>query len=80
VSGVSRLRSARSGGGSLKIEHASQPKGRNGSAADCATPRDFGAPKKKGAWEVFPKTGVPQGNESPHRGEAQHPGNRSKGL
>ena len=80
MSGVSRLKAARKGGGSLSIEHGRQRDGRNGSAADCATPKDFGAPKKKGAWERFDPTGVPSGNESPHRGEPQNPGNRSKGL
>ena len=70
MSGVSRLRAARSGGGKNPIQHAAQRDGRNGSAADCAEP--LKAPKKKGAWEVFPKTGVPSGNESPHRGEHLH--------
>lgn len=80
MSGVSRLRAARSGGGSLSIDHPAQKEGRNGRAAHCDEPKDFGAPTKKGAWEKFPNTGVPIGNESPHRGEPQHPGNRSQGI
>jgi hypothetical protein len=70
VSGVSRLRSARKGGGSLPIQHGSQKTDVQGGAKDLSD-KGFGAPKKKGAWEVFKKTGVPEGNESPHRGE--HP-------
>ena len=80
MSGISRLRAARKGGGSLSIDHVSQEKGRNGSATDCATPKNFGAPAKKGAWETFPNTGVPIGNESPHRGESANPGNRTPGV
>ena len=69
MSGVSRLKAAKKGGGSNPLEHAHQKQGRNGSASDCA--EALTVPKKKGAWERFPNTGVPIGNESPHRGE--HP-------
>jgi hypothetical protein len=78
VSGISRLRAAHKGGGSLSIDHVSQKEGRNGSARDCA--ESLTVSKKKGAWETFPNTGVPSGNESPHRGEATNPGNRSQGM
>jgi hypothetical protein len=76
VSGVSRLRAAKKGGGSLSIQHnAAQKTDVQGGAKDLSD-KGFGAPTKKGAWEVFKTTGVPIGNESPHRGEPQNPGNK----
>jgi hypothetical protein len=71
VSGVSRLRAAKKGGGSLSIQHGAQKTAVHGGATDVSD-KSFGAPKKKGAWDKFPTTGVPQGNESPHRGEHLH--------
>lgn len=75
MSGVSRLRAARKGGGSLSIQHGPQKTDAAGGAADLSD-KNFGAPKKKGAWDEFPNTGVPIGNESPHRGEPANPGNK----
>lgn len=69
MSGISRLRAAKKGS-TLPIEYPAQRAGRNSAAADCAEP--LSVPKKKGAWEVFKKTGVPEGNESPGRGEHLH--------
>lgn len=69
MSGVSRLRAARAGGGKLAIQHVAQDGGRNGSAKDCA--ESLKAPKKAAVWDSYPKTGVPEGSESPSRGE--HP-------
>lgn len=73
MSGVSRLRAARKGGGKLSIEHGAQPEGRNGSAKDCASPKDFGAPKKKSPFGDVDYTGVPQGRALPNRGEHPKP-------
>ena len=79
MSGVSRLRAAKKGGGSLSIRHGEQDTAARGGAKDVSD-KNFGAPKKQGAWEKFPTTGVPEGNESPHRGEATNPGNRARGM
>ncbi len=68
MSGVSRLRAAKKGGGSLSISRGPQKAGVQGGATDVSD-KSFGAPKKKGAWDRMPTTGVPQGNESPSRGE-----------
>lgn len=69
MSGVSRLRAARKGGGMNPIEHANQKQGRHGSAADCAKPSDFGAPKKASPYGDVEYTGVPKGRTLPVRGE-----------
>jgi hypothetical protein len=79
VSGVSRLRAAKKGGGTLPIRHGAQDTTPQGGAKDVSD-KNFGAPKKKGAWDRLPTTGVPEGNESPHRGEPKAPGNRSPGM
>jgi hypothetical protein len=79
MSGVSRLRAAKKGGGSLSIKHGEQPTAAYGGAKDVSD-KSFGAPKKKGAWDKLPTTGVPEGNESPHRGESANPGNRAPGM
>ena len=79
MSGVSRLRAAKKGGGPLSIRHGEQATAAHGGAKDVSDP-GFGAPKKKGAWDKYPTTGVPEGNESPHRGEPKAPGNRSPGM
>jgi hypothetical protein len=79
MSGVSRLRAAHKGGGKNPIQHGDQQTEVHGGAKDVSD-KSFGAPKKKGAWDKLPLTGVPEGNESPHRGESANPGNRSAGM
>jgi hypothetical protein len=79
MSGVRRLRAAKKGGGSLSIQHGAQKTDVKGGATDVSD-KGFGAPKKQGAWDRYPKTGVPQGNESPKRGEYQNPGNTKPGT
>ena len=78
MSGVSRLRAAKKGT-TLPIEHVAQKTEAYGGAKDVSD-KNFGAPKKKGAWDKWPTTGVPEGNESPHRGENTNPGNRARGM
>ena len=70
MSGVSRLRAAKKGGGSLSITHVSQKTAANGGASVRPDPGFTGPPKKKGAWTTYPQTPPPEGSESPSRGEA----------
>lgn len=79
MSGVSRLRAARKGGGTNPIQWGAQKTDVNDGATDISD-KGFGAPKKKGAWDKLPLTGVPIGNESPHRGEYANPGNTKSGT
>lgn len=68
-SGVMRLRLTKRGGGENPLEWGSQKTSANGGATK--TGSEPQVPKKKGAFENYDYTGVPQGNESPSRGE--HP-------
>lgn len=70
-SGVMRLRHARSGGGTNPIDHRKTPAQKSdayGGAKD--TSETLTVPKKQGAWDTYPTTKPPMGNESPHRGES----------